>query len=181
MLAISRNIFILCSAGLMLLVLACGGGTENIDIEATVEVSLVKEVVEIENTPNSVSTTAPKPTATNVVEPEEIIYEGKVLYLANCVTCHGVNLQGNPNWRSGTDKDGQRLPPPLNGTGHTWHHSPELLSQIIKYGLKIYDENYEGKMAGNENLTDKEIYSLLEYITSVWSEELRTSYTKTYK
>ena len=120
----------------------------------------------------------PTPTAINVVEPEEIIYEGKVLYLANCVTCHGVNLQGNPNWRSGTDKDGQRLPPPLNGTGHTWHHSPGLLSQIIKYGLKIYDENYEGKMVGNENLTDEEIYSLLEYIKSVWPEEIRTDYTE---
>ena len=115
------------------------------------------------------------------VEAEEIINEGKVLYLANCATCHGVNLQGNPNWRSGTDKDGQRLPPPLNGTGHTWHHSPEPLFQIIKYGLKIYDENYEGKMVGNENLTNKEIYSLLEYIKSVWPEELRTNYTETYK
>jgi mono/diheme cytochrome c family protein len=165
--------------GLMLLVIACGVSTA--DVDATVEVSLEEQVVETVNTAKTVSTTAPKPVAINVVEPEEIIYEGKLLYLANCVTCHGVNLQGNPNWRSGTDKDGQRLPPPLNGTGHTWHHSPGVLSQIIKYGLKIYDENYEGKMAGNENLTDKEIYSLLEYITSVWSEELRTSYTETYK
>ena len=115
------------------------------------------------------------------VEAEEIISEGKVLYLANCATCHGVNLQGNPNWRSGTDKDGQSLPPPLNGTGHTWHHSPKVLHEILKYGLKIYDENYEGKMVGNENLTNKEIYSLLEYIQSVWPEELRINYTKNYK
>ena len=141
----------------MLVVAGCGVSTA--DVDATVEVSLEEQVV----------------------EPEEIIYEGKLLYLANCVTCHGVNLQGNPNWRSGTDKDGQRLPPPLNGTGHTWHHSPEPLFQIIKYGLKIYDENYEGKMVGNENLTNKEIYSLLEYIKSVWPEELRTNYTETYK
>jgi|GEM_PF-1319145 len=166
-------------AGLIFLLVGCSASTE--DVDATVEESLVKQLAEIVNTAKPVSTTAPKPTATNVVEPEEIIYEGKVLYLANCVTCHGVNLQGNPNWRSGTDKDGQRLPPPLNGTGHTWHHSPALLSQIIKYGLKIYDENYEGKMVGNENLTYKEIYSLLEYIKSVWPEELRDNYIKTYK
>jgi len=145
---------LLLSTALMLLV-GCGGSGES-DIDATHEVTIV-------------------------VEPEQTIYEGKVLYLANCATCHGVNLQGNPNWRSGTDKDGQRLPPPLNGTGHTWHHSPEPLFQIIKYGLKIYDENYEGKMVGNENLTNKEIYSLLEYIKSVWPEELRTNYTETYK
>jgi len=145
---------LLLTAALMLLA-GCGGISES-DIDATHEVTIV-------------------------VEPEQIIYEGKVIYLANCAACHGVNLQGNPNWRSGTDKDGQRLPPPLNGTGHTWHHSPEPLFQIIKYGLKIYDENYEGKMVGNENLTNKEIYSLLEYIKSVWPEELRTNYTETYK
>jgi len=152
----------------LMLSIACGGGMSDAEPAPT-------------TTANSVSTTAPKLMTTNVVEPEQTIYEGKVLYLANCVTCHGVNLQGNPNWRSGTDKDGQRLPPPHNGTGHTWHHSPEILFQIIKYGFKIYDENYEGKMVGNENLTDKEIYSLLEYIKSVWPEELRTNYTKAHK
>ena len=174
-----KHLTYLFITGLLLLVVGCGVSTE--DNYATDEVSPVKQLAEIENTSNSVSTTAPKPTATNIVEPEEIIYEGKVLYLANCATCHGVNLQGNPNWRSGTDKDGQSLPPPLNGTGHTWHHSPKVLHEILKYGLKIYDENYEGKMVGNENLTNEEIYSLLEYIKSGWPEELRTNYTKTYK
>ena len=48
-------------------------------------------------------------------------------------------------------------------------------------GKKIYDENYGTKMVGNENLTDEEIYSILEYIKSVWPEELRTDYTKNYK
>ena len=119
-----------------------------------------------------------KPVETNVVESEQIIFEGKVLYVANCASCHGVNLQGNPNWRYGADEDGHRLPSPLNGSGHSWHHSPDLLYQMIKYGLKIYDENYEGKMEGNENLTDEEIYSLLEYIKSVWPEEIRTDYTE---
>ena len=42
-----------------------------------------------------------------------------------------ANLAGNPDWKSGVDDDGQRLPPPLNGTGHTWHHSPDQLFQII--------------------------------------------------
>ena len=117
-----------------------------------------------------------KPVGTNVVESEQIISEGKVLYVANCASCHGVNLQGNPNWRYGTDEDGHRLPSPLNGSGHSWHHSPDLLYQMIKYGLKIYDENYEGKMKGNENLTDEEIWSLLEYIKSVWPENIRKEY-----
>jgi mono/diheme cytochrome c family protein len=155
MMNLKLKISFLLPAVFMFLMVACGGSGE-FDIDATHEVTIV-------------------------VESEQTSYEGEVLYLANCATCHGVNLQGNPNWRSGTDKDGQRLPPPLNGTGHTWHHSPKVLHEILKYGLKIYDENYEGKMVGNENLTNKEIYSLLEYIKSVWPEELRTNYTETYK
>ena len=44
---------------------------------------------------------------------------GKQLYEVNCSACHGVNLAGADNWREGVDSDGQRLAPPLNGTGHT--------------------------------------------------------------
>ena len=111
----------------------------------------------------------------------QMIANGRLLYAENCVSCHGDSLQGQPNWINNVDKDGHRFAPPLNGTGHSWHHSPDQLFQMIRYGLDIIDPNYKGKMIGNENLTDKEIYSLLEYIKSVWPEELRTNYIKTYK
>ena len=52
------------------------------------------------------------------------IFRGMELYASNCASCHMGNLAGNPDWKSGLDDDGQRLPPPLNGTGQTWHHSP---------------------------------------------------------
>ena len=42
-----------------------------------------------------------------------------------------VNLAGAADWK-GVDKDGHRKAPPLNGTGHTWHHNDELLHKIIK-------------------------------------------------
>jgi|TARA_B100000959_G_C14413019_1_gene391264 hypothetical protein len=52
---------------------------------------------------------------------------------------------------------------------------------MIKYGLDIIDPNYEGKMIGNENLTDEEILSILEYIKSVWPENLKKEYETIHK
>ena len=104
------------------------------------------------------------------------IFQGMELYTNNCASCHTGNLTGNPEWKSGVDDDGQRLPPPLNGTGHTWHHAPQQLFDIIRYGYKKTNPDYQGKMLGNENLTDDEIWSILEYIKSIWPEKIKARY-----
>lgn len=97
---------------------------------------------------------------------------GKQLYNNNCVSCHGANLQGAANWKS-LDEDGHRKAPPLNGTGHTWHHSDEQLRQIIKYGLAKFVKNYQGKMMGfGDILSDAEITSVLAYIKSTWPKDI---------
>jgi hypothetical protein len=81
------------------------------------------------------------------------------------------NLSGAKNWK-GYDEDGHRLAPPLNGTGHTWHHSDSDLHKIIKLGFAKLIKNYEGKMIGfGDILNDSEIDSILAYIKSYWSEE----------
>ena len=111
---------------------------------------------------------------------DEVLYAqiqlGSQLYATNCASCHGEQLQGNPKWNITTDEDGDNLPPPLNGTGHTWHHSPEQLFNIIKYGLKIYNEDYKGKMQGNPDLSDEDVWSILAYIKYVWPESIRQKY-----
>ena len=111
---------------------------------------------------------------------DEVLYAqiqlGSQLYATNCASCHGEQLQGNPKWNITTDEDGDNLPPPLNGTGHTWHHSPEQLFNIIKYGLKIYNEGYKGKMQGNPDLSDEDVWSILPYIKYVWPESIRQKY-----
>ena len=56
-----------------------------------------------------------------------------------------------------------------------------MLSEIIKYGLKSIDSKYEGKMVGNKNLTDEEVLSILEYIKSVWPENLKKEYETNHK
>ena len=70
------------------------------------------------------------------------------------------------------DEDGHRKAPPLNGTGHTWHHDDETLHKIIKYGLAGLISDYEGKMGGfKDKLNDKDIDSVLAYIKSFWPDD----------
>tara|TARA_A200000113_G_scaffold93059_1_gene83287 strand:+ start:156 stop:620 length:465 start_codon:yes stop_codon:yes gene_type:complete len=101
---------------------------------------------------------------------------GKALYYTYCASCHGNNLQGQPKWKTSLDEDGHNYAPPLNGTGHTWHHSEEQLYNITRYGLKFYNENYKGKMQGNDKLSDGDVWSILEYIKSVWPESIQKKY-----
>ena len=102
---------------------------------------------------------------------ELMIASGKIAYQNNCASCHQVNLGGAENWK-GVDEDGHRKAPPLNGTGHTWHHDDETLHKIIKYGLVGIISDYEGKMAGfKDNLSDKDIDSVLAYIKSFWPDD----------
>ena len=105
------------------------------------------------------------------IESKIMIERGKIAYQNNCVSCHMVDLAGAENWKE-TDEDGHRKAPPLNGTGHTWHHDDQTLHSIIKYGLAKLVKNYQGKMIGFEdNLSDKEIDSVLAYIKSFWPKE----------
>ena len=48
-----------------------------------------------------------------------LIATGKTVYKNHCRQCHGINGVGNANWRI-KKADGFWLPPPLNGTAHTW-------------------------------------------------------------
>ena len=105
------------------------------------------------------------------IDSELMINRGKIAYENNCVSCHMVNLAGAENWK-GVDEDGHQKAPPLNGTGHTWHHDDKTLHSIIKYGLAKLVESYEGKMMGYEdNLSDKDIDNVLSYIKSYWPKD----------
>ena len=105
------------------------------------------------------------------IESKLMITRGKVAYENNCVSCHMINLAGAENWKR-LDEDGHRKAPPLDGTGHTWHHDDKTLHNIIKYGLANLVDGYEGKMIGfKDNLSDKDIDSVLAYIKSYWPKD----------
>ena len=101
------------------------------------------------------------------------VKQGQELYLANCGSCHGANLEGEPNWKT-PNENGLMPAPPHDETGHTWHHTDKLLFDIVKYGLgKAADlKDYKTNMPTYENiLSDEEIIAIMSYIKSNWSKE----------
>ncbi|MEE8515648.1 MAG: cytochrome c [Alphaproteobacteria bacterium] len=98
---------------------------------------------------------------------------GKKVYDAQCASCHGVNLEGQPNWR-------QRLPngmlpaPPHDASGHTWHHPDRQLFTMTKYGTAaLAGAGYKSMMRGfGDVLSDTEIRASLVYIKSHWPKHI---------
>lgn len=104
-----------------------------------------------------------------------VVERGRAVYDANCAQCHGVSLEGQPNWKS-PDKEGLMPAPPHDETGHTWHHSDDILFGITKVGVAKFTglKDYKSAMPAYENiLSDEEIIAALSYIKSQWSEDVR--------
>jgi mono/diheme cytochrome c family protein len=99
---------------------------------------------------------------------------GQAVYAQHCASCHGVNLEGQPDWR--TRKPDGRLPaPPHDADGHTWHHPDEHLFGMTKNGMRAYaPPGYESDMqAFGDILSDAEIWAVLAFIKSRWPAEIR--------
>jgi hypothetical protein len=47
-----------------------------------------------------------------------LVTRGKVVYAEQCASCHGTNLEGQPNWRHRLP-NGRMPAPPHDATGHT--------------------------------------------------------------
>jgi mono/diheme cytochrome c family protein len=98
---------------------------------------------------------------------------GRQLYAENCARCHGVNLEGQPDWMKRLPSG--RLPaPPHDETGHTWHHSDKQLFELVKDGFASIAPGYETDMpAYAQVLSDEEIVAIIDYIKSTWPERAR--------
>lgn len=98
---------------------------------------------------------------------------GKKVYESHCAACHGMNLEGQPNWR--TRRPNGRLPaPPHDATGHTWEHADAILFSVIKNGMAHHaGPKYQSDMpAFKGKLTDEEIWASITYIKSKWPERI---------
>ncbi len=106
------------------------------------------------------------------------IAAGRAVYDAHCAACHGVNLEGQPNWRERLPSG--RLPaPPHDDSGHTWHHPSPVLFAITRRGLvpPLAPADYESDMPGfADRLSDEEIWNALAYIRSRWSDKVRKAH-----
>ena len=102
----------------------------------------------------------------------EAVKLGAKIYAAECASCHGENLQGEPNWRV-AKADGVLPAPPHNDDGHTWHHADSLLFNYTqKGGQGMGPEGFQSGMPGfGDTLSDEEIWSVLSFIKSRWSIE----------
>tara|TARA_R110000737_G_scaffold127217_2_gene159730 strand:- start:57 stop:461 length:405 start_codon:yes stop_codon:yes gene_type:complete len=99
---------------------------------------------------------------------------GAALYQQHCASCHGAELQGQPDWRS-PGPDGRLPAPPHDATGHTWHHDDDILFRITRDGTAtVVGGGYESDMPGfGGALSEAQIRVILDYIKSTWPERER--------
>lgn len=103
----------------------------------------------------------------------DLIAEGQPLYGQHCASCHGANLEGQPNWKTPLPS-GKYPAPPHDGSGHTWHHPDALLISIIHDGGNGSGGTIPSDMpAFKDKLTPRQIEAVLEYIKSRWSPQHR--------
>lgn len=106
------------------------------------------------------------------------IARGQSLYDENCASCHGADLEGQPNWQRQND-DGTLPAPPHDETGHTWHHDNQLLFTYTKLGgqgalAERGITNFKSGMPSfSEAITDDDIWNILAYIRSTWPERVQ--------
>lgn len=98
---------------------------------------------------------------------------GQQLYVQHCASCHGANLEGQPNWQT-QNPDGSWPAPPHDATGHTWHHKDDYLLGVILYGGAAVTGNPNNRMPAFGNLlSTADATAILDYIKSTWSDDIR--------
>ncbi|HEX9856965.1 MAG TPA: cytochrome c, partial [Paracoccaceae bacterium] len=81
--------------------------------------------------------------------PQATLDLGREVYAANCASCHGAALEGQPDWRRRLD-NGRMPAPPHDDSGHTWHHADRMLFQITKRGVSAVVPDYDSDMPAFE-------------------------------
>ncbi len=94
---------------------------------------------------------------------KEMVSAGGKLFTKNCAVCHGAKGQGNAKWRV-RQADGNFPPPPLNGTGHAWHHPQKQLIGVVQNGTPRGMPAWKGK------LTLEQTQSVLAWLQAKWPD-----------
>ncbi|MFC6488855.1 c-type cytochrome [Nitratireductor sp. GCM10026969] len=103
----------------------------------------------------------------------EQIALGQEVYAQSCASCHGADLEGQPDWKRRLE-NGRMPAPPHDESGHTWHHSDRDLFAITKLGIGGVVPGYGSDMpAFKDILSDDEIAAVLAFIKSTWPERQR--------
>ncbi len=98
----------------------------------------------------------------------DVLATGERLFRQHCARCHGENAEGAPDWRK-QRPDGSFPAPPLNCTGHAWHHSMDVLRMTIREGTA----RLGGTMpAWGGTLSEAEIDAIIHWFQAKWSPEI---------
>ncbi|HRQ38088.1 MAG TPA: c-type cytochrome [Chloroflexota bacterium] len=102
------------------------------------------------------------------------IRRGETVYEQQCASCHGFNLEGQPDWKMQND-DGSFRAPPHDASGHTWHHGDRTLLDAVRLGgARLQPMNVVSVMpAYGELLSEEEMTAVLVYIKSTWPKDLQ--------
>ncbi len=106
------------------------------------------------------------------------IANGKTLYAEQCASCHGADLEGQPNWHT-KDDNGVLPAPPHDETGHTWHHDNKLLFEYTKQGgaEAMATRGITGFNSGmpgfSGEVSDDEIWNIIAFIQSTWPRRVQ--------
>jgi mono/diheme cytochrome c family protein len=103
---------------------------------------------------------------------QELVQRGAEVYVSQCASCHGAELEGQPNGRQ-RQANGRLPAPPHDESGHTHHHADELLMRLTKYGpAALAGNSYASDMPAFAGvLSDADMRAVLSYIKSTWSPE----------
>lgn len=101
---------------------------------------------------------------------------GETVYVQRCASCHGLRLEGQPDWKT-QNADGSFRSPPHDDTGHTWHHGDAVLLEAVRLGgARLAEMNVSATSpmpAFGDLLSEREITAVLDYIKSTWPDDIR--------
>jgi len=97
-----------------------------------------------------------------------MVADGAELFARHCAACHGASGQGAANWQQ-RGADGHFPPPPLNGSGHAWHHPLRVLRAVIERGGTASG----GAMPAFANqLNSRQRDAVIAHMQSRWPDEI---------
>jgi mono/diheme cytochrome c family protein len=94
---------------------------------------------------------------------------GQPLYEVHCAACHGLQGEGQPDWKV-RNADGTFPAPPHDSSGHTWHHADALILEIIDQGSRMPGSPM---LAFGDKLNEAEQEAILTYIKTWWGPQER--------
>ncbi|MFE8070003.1 cytochrome c [Marinobacteraceae bacterium S3BR75-40.1] len=113
-------------------------------------------------------TTLPSPSPDQRWHSQAQSDQGKAIYQRYCQDCHNARARGVRQWKK-RDAQGHFPPPPLDGTGHAWHHSLPTLMQTIREG----GQPNGGQMPPfKDKLNTQQMLAVMAYFQSYWPDRI---------